>query len=237
VTRKRPALFRGRHFEDVIIFLCVRWYLRYSLTYRDLEEIMAERNLAVDHVTIWRWVQRYAPVLNQRIRREMRPRNRSWRVDETYVKVAGKWAYLYRAVDSVGETIEFMLSPKRDLIAAKLFLRLALSGSGRSPRVINVDGHPAYSSAIAELQQSGELRRHCRCRTAPYMNNIIEQDHRFIKKRIMASLGFRSAEGAWRTIQGYEAMHAIRKGQVRWVAKGDPVAQRQFIHSVFSIAA
>ncbi len=125
MTRKRPALFRGRHFEDVIILLCVRWYLRYSLTYRDLEEIMAERGLSVDHVTIWRWVQRYAPVLNQRIRRELRRPNRSWRVDETYVKVAGDWAYLYRAVDSAGETIEFMLSPKRDLIAAKLFLRLA----------------------------------------------------------------------------------------------------------------
>lgn len=112
MTRKRPALFRGRHFEDVIILLCVRWYLRYSLTYRDLEEIMAERGLSVDHVTIWRWVQHYAPVLNQRIRREMRHPNRSWRVDETYVKVAGSWAYLYRAIDSVGETIEFMLSPK-----------------------------------------------------------------------------------------------------------------------------
>ena len=101
---------------------------------------MAERGLSVDHVTIWRWVQHYAPVLNQRIRREMRHPNRSWRVDETYVKVAGKWAYLYRAVDSAGETIEFMLSPKRDLTAAKLFLRLALSGGAPSPRVINVDG-------------------------------------------------------------------------------------------------
>jgi transposase-like protein len=105
---------------------------------------MAERNLAVDHVTIWRWVQRYAPILNQRIRRELRRPNRSWRVDETYLKVAGNWAYLYRAVDSAGETIEFMLSPKRDLIAAKMFLRLALSGGGPTPRVINVDGHPAY---------------------------------------------------------------------------------------------
>jgi transposase-like protein len=180
---------------------------------------MAERNLSVDHVTIWRWVQRYAPVLNQRIRREMRRPNRSWRVDETYVKVAGNWAYLYRAVDSAGETIEFMLSPKRDLIAAMLFLRLTLSG------------------AVAELKQSGELGRRCRCRTAPYLNNIIEQDHRFIKKRITASLGFRSVEGACRTIEGYEAMHAIRKGQVRWVAKGDPVAQRQFIHTIFGIAA
>jgi len=102
----------------VVIILCVRWYLRYSLSYRDLEEIMVERGLSIDHVTIWRWVQRYAPVLNQRIRRELRRPNRSWRVDETYVKVAGKWTYLYRAVDSTGETIEFMLSPKRDLTAA-----------------------------------------------------------------------------------------------------------------------
>jgi len=130
-----------------------------------------------------------------------------------------------------------MLSPKRDLIAATLFLRLALSGAGPRPRVINVDGHPAYAGAVAELKQSGELGRRCRCRTAPYLNNIIEQDHRFIKKRITASLGFRSVEGACRTIEGYEAMHAIRKGQVRWLAKGDPVAQRQFIHTIFGIAA
>ena len=198
---------------------------------------MAERGLSVDHVTIWRWVQRYAPVLNQRIRRELRRPNRSWRVDETYVKVAGDWTYLYRAVDSTGETIEFMLSPKRDLIAAKLFLRLALSGGGAPPRVITVDGHPAYASAIAELKHSGELGRGCRCRTSAYLNNVIEQDHRFIKKRITASLGFRSAQGACRTIEGYEAMHAIRKGQVRWVAKGDPVGQRQFIHSIFGVAA
>ena len=198
---------------------------------------MAERGLTVDHVTIWRWVQRYAPVLNQRIRREIRRPNRSWRVDETYVKVAGRWAYLYRAVDSAGETIEFMLSPNRDLIAANLFLRLALCSAAPHPRVINVDGHPAYASAVAALQQTGELGRSCRCRTAPYLNNIIEQDHRFIKKRITASLGFRSVDGACRTIAGYEAMHAIRKGQVRWVAKGDAVAQRQFIHTIFGIAA
>ena len=199
--------------------------------------MMAERGLAVDQVTIWRWVQRYSPVLNQRIRRELRARKRSWRVDETYVKLAGRWTYLYRAVDSAGETIEFMLSPKRDLVAAKLFLQLALSGGGVSPRVINVDGHPAYASAISELKQSGELSRRCRCRNSPYMNNIIEQDHRFIKKRITASLGFRSVEGALRTIAGYEAMHAIRKGQIRWLKKGDAVGQRRFIHAVFGIAA
>ena len=238
MTQKRPALFRGRHFADVIILLCVRWYLRYSLSYRDLQEIMAERGLAVDHVTIWRWVQHYAPLLHQRLRGELRHRNRSWRVDKTYVKVAGTGTYLYRAVDCVGDTIDFMLSPKRDLTAAKLFLRLALSGTGeRRPRVINGDGHPAYARAIAERKQSGELGRRCRCRPCPYWNNMIEQDHRFIKKRIVASLGFRSVEGAWRTIAGYEAMHWIRKGQVRWLRKGDAVGQRQFIHTLFGIAA
>jgi len=141
-------------------------------------------------------------------------------------------------VDSAGETIDFMLSPKRDLTAAKLFLRLALSGtSGRRPRVINVDGHPAYSRAIAELKQSGELGPRCRCRPTPYLNNVIEQDHRFIKKRIAASLWFRSVEGALRTIAGYEAMHLIRKGQIRWLEKGDVVRQCQFIHNLFGIAA
>jgi IS6 family transposase len=130
-----------------------------------------------------------------------------------------------------------MLSPRRDLIAARLFLRLALSASGTRPRVIIVDGHPAYSGAITELKESGELGRRCHCRTSPYLNNIIEQDHRFIKKRITPSLGFRSAEGAWRTIEGYEAMHAIRKGQVGWLAEGDTIGQRQFIHTLFGIAA
>jgi IS6 family transposase len=141
-------------------------------------------------------------------------------------------------VDSVGEAIDFMLSPQRDLTAAKLFLRLALSAtSGNGPRVINVDGHLAYARAIAELKQSGELGRRCPCRPPPYLNNVIEQDHRFIKKHIAASLGFRSVEGAWRTINGYEAMHLIRKGQIRWLPKRDVVGQRQFIHDLFGIAA
>src|ERR1041384_7273172 len=130
-----------------------------------------------------------------------------------------------------------MLSLKRALIAAKLFLRLALSSGGPRPRVINVDGHPAYASAIADLKQTGELGRRCRCRTAPYLNNIIEQDHRFIKKRITASLGFRSVEGACRTIEGYEAMHAIRKGQVRWVPKGDAIQHGKFIYKIFGMEA
>ena len=237
MSENRPALFRGRHFRSEVIVLCVRWYLRYPLSYRDLEEMMAERGLAIDHSTIARWVLYYAPILNRRIRREMRRPNRSWRVDETYVRVAGKWTYLYRAIDSAGDTIDFLLSPNRDLIAAKGFLQLALSAGQIPPRVINVDGHPAYASAIGELKQAGALGRNCRCRPSQYMNNIIEQDHRFVKKRVVASQGFRSADGALSSIAGYEAMNIIRKGQIRRLAKGDVVGQKRFIERILGIAA
>src|SRR5437016_12045151 len=146
--------------------------------------------------------------------------------------------YLYRAVDATGETIDFMLSPKRDAVAAKHFLQLALWRSGQiRPRVINVDGHAAYPQAIAELKQTGELGRQCRCRPAPYLNNVLEQDHRFVKKRIAASLWFRSVGGALRTIAGYESMHMIRKGQIRWLQKADVVGQNRFIHQIYGIAA
>ena len=134
MRRNRPVLFKGRHFEAEIIVLCVRWYLRFGLSLRNLEEMMAERNLQVDHVTIWRWVQRYAPELNLRCRHELRRTNGSWRVDETYLRVAGKWTYLYRAVDSTDATIDFLLSARRDALAAKRFLQKALRSPGRPRR-------------------------------------------------------------------------------------------------------
>jgi IS6 family transposase len=232
-----PALFRGRHFQDQLIVLCVRWYLRYCLTLRDLEELMAERGLPVDHSTIGRWVLRYAPELNRRIRGEVRFPNRSWRVDETMIRVAGQWKYPYRAVDSTGETIDFMLSAKRDTAAAKRFLQMAMERSQPiRPRVINVDGHAAYPRAISQLKAESQLGRHCRYRPVPYLNNVLEQDHRFVKKRIAASLWFRSVDGALRTIAGYEAMNMIRKGQIRWLEKGDVVGQVSFIEQIFGIA-
>ena len=238
MAESRPELFRGRHFQDEIIVLCVRWYLRSPLSYRNVEEMMAERGLPVDHSTVARWVLRYAPVLNQRIRSEMRNPNRSWRVDETYIRVGGQWTYLYRAVDSAGNTIDFLLSPFRDAVAAKGFLQLAIAQAGHiHPRVINVDGHPAYPAAIAELKRSGALGRLCQCRRSPYMNNILEQDHRFIKKRVTASQGFRSVDGALNTIAGYEAMNIIRKGQIRWLPKADIVGQVRFIERTFGIGA
>jgi IS6 family transposase len=226
MQRKRPVLFKGRHFEAEIIVLCVRWYLRFGLSFRNLEELMAERNLNVDHVTIWRWVQRYAPELHRRCRRELRMTNHSWRVDETYLRVAGKWTYLYRAVDSTGATIDFLLSAGRDAAAAKRFFQKALQALGHPrPRVINVDGNPSYPKVITELKRTGELGRRCRCRPVRYLNNIIEQDHRAIKRRVRASQGFRSFDSAARTIQGIETVNMIRKGQVRWLAKDDIAGQ------------
>jgi transposase, IS6 family len=238
VRKNRSAVFKGRHFQDEVILLCVRWCLRYSLSYRDLEEMMGERGLSVDHSTIARWVSHYAPILHQRIGRYCRHPNRSWRVDETYVRVAGRWTYLYRALDSEGAIIDFMLSPYRDRTAAKHFLQLALWPVGhRRPRVINVDGHPAYPSVIAELKRSGELHNRCQYRRSPYKNNLIEQDHRFIRRRIVARQWFRSIEGALHTIQGYEPMHMIRKGQIRWLKKGDIAEQVRLVNRIFGLAA
>ena len=237
MRRDRPALFKGRHFEPEIIILCVRRYLRYALSLRNLEEIMAERNIQVDHVTIWRWIQCFAPELSRRCRRELRKTNRSWRVDETYLRVAGKWAYLYRAVDSAGDTIDFLLSPKRDTDAAKRFFQRALrSPNHPRPRVINVDGNPSYPKVIEELKRTRELGRRCRCRPVRYLNNIVEQDHRAIKRRVRASQGFRSFDSAWRTIQGIETVNMIRKGQIRWLPKDNILGQAAFMTGLFGVA-
>jgi IS6 family transposase len=238
MQRSRPALFKGRHFQAEIIVLCVRWYLRFGLSFRNLEELMAERNLIVDHVTIWRWVQRYAPELNRRCRPELRMTNRSWRVDETYLRVAGKWTYLYRAVDSTGATIDFLLSARRDAAAAKGFFQKALRSLVHPrPRVINVDGNPSYPKVIAELKRTGALGRRCRCRPVRYLNNIVEQDHRAIKRRVRASQGFRSFDSAARTIQGIETVNMIRKGQVRWLSQDDIAGQVAFVAGLFGLTA
>jgi IS6 family transposase len=132
-------------------------------------------------------------------------------VDETYVRVKGKWVYLYRAVDSTGATIDFLLSAKRDVDAAERFLAKALGGENHpAPRVINTDKHASYPPAIAELKAGGILDENSKHRPAQYLNNILEQDHRAIKRRVRASQHFRSFWGAWRTIAGYEAIHMIR---------------------------
>jgi len=123
MSTSRAELFKWRHFEPAVITCAVSWYLRFSLSYRNVEELLTERGLGADHTTVWRWVQRYAPILDQRCRRELKPTNGSWRVDETYVRVKGKWMYLFRAVDSAGATVDFLLGAHRDADAAKRFSR------------------------------------------------------------------------------------------------------------------
>jgi transposase, IS6 family len=166
--------FKWRHYQGEIILHCVCWYLRYALSYRDLEEMMRERGLSLDHTTIYRWVQAYAPELEKRIRPYLRPTNDSYRVDETYVKIKGAWKYLYRAVDSIGQTIDFMLSAKRDARAAKRFFRKMLkAASHSSPRVINVDKNQAYPAAVEQLKEEGTLPNRTQLRRCKYLNNLI----------------------------------------------------------------
>jgi IS6 family transposase len=229
--------FKWRHFQADIILLCVRWYLRYALSYRDLEEMMRERGLHLDHSTIYRWVQQYAPELERRCRSHLKGTNDSWRVDETYMKVKKVWMYLYRAVDSQGNTLEFLLSPKRDTEAAKRFFSKALAAPHTStPRVITVDKNAAYPRAFKELKAEATIPDSCELRQSKYLNNLVEQDHRFIKRLVKLGMGFFSFETAWRTLQGYEAMHMLRKGQIRGIDKGDSMKQVAFIASLFGVA-
>src|SRR5215471_17825069 len=217
---RRPALFRKRQFEPIIIVTCVRWYFRFSLSLRDIQELMAERGLAVDHTTIWRWVQRYGPEIHRRLRGHLKPKSPTWHMDETFVRIAGRWLYLFRAVDGHGQTVDFYLSETRDREAAKHFLKKALANpDNRPPHVLARDGLRSYPAAIRELQGEGLMHRPCRHRTRPYANNRIESDHRSVKRRLRAMQGPRSASTARRLIPGIEAVHMIRKGQVLGITR------------------
>ena len=232
------SLFKWRHFAPEIILCGVRWYLRYALSYRDVEELLLERGLHVDHTTVFRWVQRYAPELDRRCRPSLRATNDSYCVDETYIKIKKQWYYLYRAVDSTGATLDFMLSATRDADAAERFFRQVLQASHtRTPRVITVDKHAAYPLAFDTLQQDGTLPETCLLRQCKYLNNVVEQDHRFVKRRVNPGLGFGVFATAQRTIQGYEAMHMLHKGQIEGLAKGDVLAQNHVINQMFGVAA
>jgi len=213
--RRRPApvdLFKGRHFDREIIVLCVRWYLSFKLSSRDLVQIMSERGVALAHTTILRWVQRYVPEFEKRWNRYARPVNGSWRCDETYIKVRGRWTYLYRAVDKFGRTVDFLLSERRDASTAKRFFSRAIRHNG-TPRVITLDGYAATHRAIRELKSTGRMCRRVRVRCCKYLNNVVEQDHRRVKQRIGPMLGFKRFDMAAITISGIELAEKIKKGQ------------------------
>ena len=206
------SLFHGRHFDRTIIILCVRWYITYKLSYRDLAEMMAERGVDVSHTTILRWVQCYIPEFEKRLNHYTRPVGTSWRVDETYIKVQGRWSYLYRAVDKQGLTVDFLLSEHRDIGAVKRFFTRA-TNQHIAPKSITLDGYPATHSAITELKASGVLRPKTKVWTSKYLNNIVEQDHRRVKQRIYPMLGFKNFGNAAVTISGIELVQKIKKGQ------------------------
>jgi IS6 family transposase len=215
----------------------VRWYLRFSLSLREVEELMAERGLSVDHTTVWHWVQAYAPEIRKRLLSHLKYKRSTWFMDETYVRVAGRWLYLFRAVDNGGQTVDFYLSETRDREAAKQFLRAALANpDNRPPRVLSVDGNRSYAAAIRELKAEGEIRGGCRHRFRRYGNNRIESDHRCVKRRLRSMQGLGTLTTAWAVIQGIEAVQMIRKGQVLGISRTNRYGQAWVFGSLLGVA-
>ena len=222
--------FKGSHFEKDIILWGVRWYVAYPLSYRQLEEMMAERGVAVDHSTLHRWVLKYAPMLEKQFRAHKRPVGTSWRLDETYVRVKGDWKYLYRAVDKAGQTVDFLLTAHRNRAAALRFLRQAIRSQG-TPEKITIDKSGANKAAIESHNTAHQTA--IEIRQSKYLNNLIEQDHRAVKRLTRPMLGFKSFWAAQSTLAGIEVMHMIKKGQLQSDGGEEQTPAEQF----YSLAA
>jgi putative transposase len=233
-TVTEDTVFKGRHFDRSVILLCVRWYLAYNLSLRNLEEMLAERGISVDHATIHRWVVRYSPELLKRFNARKRAVTGKWYVDESYIKVRGRWMYLYRAIDSNGDTVEFYFSERRDLLAAKRFLRQALKRHGRPERIV-IDGSRTNREAILSCDAESRLQDRSRRRLKPirirqiqYLNNRIEQDHRAVKRRVRSMLGFKSADSARVIVGGIKLIHMLRKQQAKYACRRQLSLAEQF---------
>jgi transposase-like protein len=203
--------FKGAHFPPDVILMGIRWYLAYPLSTRHVEELMEERGVQVDHSTVNRWVIKYSPQLEEAFHRRKRSVWMSWRMDETYIKVKGEWVYLYRAVDTCGKTIDFLLTKQRDTKAARRFLNKAIGRHG-VPEKITIDGSDANAAAITSYNDDHGTA--IAIRQIKYLNNIVEQDHRGVKRVTRPMLGFKSFEAAQPTLTGIELMHMLRKGQL-----------------------
>ena len=213
------------HYPLEIMLVCVRWYVAYPLSLRNLEEMMAERGIAVDHSTVHRWAIKLLPVLEKAFRRCKRAVAKSWRVDETYVKVRGTWKYLYRAVDKAGNTVDFLLRAKRDKEAARRYFERAIDQNG-APETVTIDKSGANLAGLHAV--NAERETPIKIRQAKYLNNIVEQDHRAIKRRTRPMLGFKDFRCARILLSGIELMHMIAKGQMKDADKFEPSAARQF---------
>jgi transposase-like protein len=203
--------FKGAHFPQEIILMSVRWYVAYPLSYRHVEELMEERGVSVDHATIQRWVVKYSPPLEEAFHRRKRPVGRRWRMDETYIRVKGEWRYLYRAVDKSGQTIDFLLTEHRDTEAALRFLTHAIRRHG-VPEMITIDGSEANEAAIKRYNEAHGTD--IIIRQVKYLNNVVEQDHRAVKRVTRPMLGFKSFGAAQVTLTGIELMHMLKKQQM-----------------------
>ena len=193
--------------------------------------------MVVDHTSIWRWIQAYGPEIYRRLHGEVKRKSSTWHMDETFIRIAGKWMYLFRAVDSHGQTVDFYLSETRDRKAAKLFLERALANpDNRAPHVFARDGLRSYAAALRELQAEGRIRRRCRQRTRRYCNNRIESDHRHIKRRLRATQGPRTVAMAWAVVQGIEAAQMIRKGQVLGITRRNLFGQAWVFRTLLDLA-
>lgn len=206
---------KWKHTDKTIILMAVRWYLGYSLSYRQEEELLAERGIYVDHTTIHRWVVEYSPKLFKKIHNCKKKIHKSWRMDETYIKVNGKWHYLYRAVDKRGQTIDIFLSKRRDTASAKLFFQKTFRSSG-VPEKVNIDKSGSNKAALKAMNEEINSKDKILIRQNKYLNNFVEQDHRFIKKIVKPMLGFYSLKSARATLCGIEVHHMLRKGQYKF---------------------
>ena len=202
---------KGMRFPIDVILVCIRWYAAYPLSYRHLEEMMQERGVFVDHSSINRWAIRFLPLLEKVFRKHKRPVGGSWRMDETYIKVNGVWKYLYRAVDKEGKTVDFLLTAQRDKAAAVRFFDKAMKASC-VPEKVTLDKSSANKAAMDEINARGEMP--IIVRQIKYLNNIVEQDHRAIKRVTKPMLNFKSFRAAKNVLAGIELMHMIRKGQL-----------------------
>ncbi|WP_395300787.1 IS6 family transposase [Enterobacter sp. ECC-175] len=219
--------FRRLHYPVDIIAQCVRWYLAYSLSLRNLEEMMAERGITVDHSTLHRWIIRLVPLLDKAFRRHKRAVGRRWRMDETYIRVRGQWKYLYRAVDTAGQTIDFLLTATRDAAAALGFFRKAIRHHDE-PEVVTIDKSGVNMVALTTLNAGKPEEETITVRQSKYLNNLVEQDHRNIKRRIRSMMGFKSFRRAQTVLAGVELIHMIRKGQCHHPAGDGLSSAEQF---------
>ncbi len=206
-------MFKHHRYPKAIILQAVYFKLRFTLSYRDIEELLQIRGAMVDHSTIQRWVFKFSPIIEKNMHKRKQSVGSSWRMDETYIKVGGKDRYLYRAIDKEGNTVDFLLTKKRQRMSGQKFFNKAIGNNGK-PRVINIDKSGSNYSAIRVVNRRNNSVNKIKIRQCKYLNNRFEQDHRNIKRRISICTGFKDFESAQRTLSGIEVVNIIRKNQI-----------------------